>query len=381
VEYAQPRYVNRAMLRPNDPFYNLQWNLPALDMERAWDIQPGAGNDVIVAVLDGGMAYRTVTIRYQASAFVVNPGGPVFPAMGVVDVPFAVAPELGDASRFVAPRDFIWNDTTPVDLEGHGTHVAGTIGQLTNNNVGVAGMAFNVRLMPVKVIQELWDEVFGSPNAGTDDVVARGIRYAADNGARVINMSIGRTEGGPAPAIEDAIRYAVSRGAFVAIAAGNSRDIGNAPNRAAEAAPRIDGMVAVGAVGRDLNLAYYSTTNAYVELAAPGGDFRRNPSDGGVLQQTIDQDMLHTYLLGPARLTPPRADMFRYYYFQGTSMATPHVSGFAALLIQQGITTPAALEAAMTRFATDKGTAGRDSEYGHGLINPRATLRGLGLAR
>jgi serine protease len=73
--------------------------------------------------------------------------------------------------------------------------------------------------------------------------------------------------------------------------------------------------------------------------------------------------------------------MFAYYYFQGTSMATPHVSGFAALLMQQGITSPAAIEAAMKRFAIDKGPPGRDDQFGYGLIQPRATLRGLGLAR
>lgn len=382
VEYAQPRYLNHAMFRPNDQFFDRQWNLTSLEMERAWEIQQGATSSIVVAVLDGGMAFRNVTIRYQARPFRLEPNGPIFPSLGVVDVPFAMAPELAtDGSRFVAPRDFIWNDDVPVDLDGHGTHVAGTVGQLTNNGIGVAGMAFNVRLMPVKVIQELWDAIFGSPNAGTDDVVARGIRYAADNGAKVINMSIGRTEGGPAPAVEDAIRYAVSRGAFVAVAAGNSREAGNQPSRLAEIAPRIAGMVAVASVGRDLTSAYYSTSNAYVELAAPGGDQRRSGGTGGVLQQTLDLDRLETYAQGPARLTPPTADSFAYYYFQGTSMATPHVSGFAALLMQQGIDSPAAIEAAMKEFATDKGSAGRDDEYGYGLINPRATLRGLGLAR
>jgi serine protease len=378
VEYAQPRYRNYPMLRPNDPLYDRQWSFPLLDMERAWDIQPNAGSDVTVAVLDTGVAFRTATLRYNSRfSWPLAGTSLVFPALGPVDVPFAVAPELG-AARFVAPRDFIWDDDLPFDLDGHGTHVSGTIGQLTNNNVGVAGMAFNVRLMPVKVIDEVWDFVFGAPSSGTDDVVARGVRYAADNGAKVINMSIGRTEGGAALVVEDAIRYAVSRGVFVAVAAGNSADTGNAASRTAEAAPNIAGMVAVASVSRDRQRAFYSTTNSYVEIAAPGGDQRRHGSAGGVLQQTLDPDVLHTYL---NTYRAPRADSFSYEYFQGTSMATPHVSGFAALLVQQGITSPAAIEAAMKQFAIDLGRSGDDSEYGAGLINPRATLRGLGLAR
>ena len=384
VEYAQARYRNYPMLRPNDQFYDRQWNFPMLDMERAWDIQPAAGSEVIVAVLDSGVAFRDVTVRYNSRFnWRFTQTSPVFPALGVIDVPFAMAPDLGPAERFVSPRDFIWDDNLPLDLDGHGTHVTGTIGQWTNNGIGVAGMAFNVKIMPVKVIDEVWDFVFGSPNQGTDDVVARAIRYAADNNAKVINMSIGRTAGGAALVVEDAIRYAIGRGAFVAVAAGNSGDAGNAPSRTAEAAPQIAGMVAVGAVGKSRERAFYSTTNVYVELAAPGGDLRQESPGGGILQQTLDQTpaTLHTYLGGPQTYRAPRADVFGFFYFQGTSMATPHVSGFAALLIQQGITKPAAIEAAMKQFANDLGRTGVDSEYGQGLINPRATLRGLGLAR
>lgn len=384
VEYAQPRYLNHAMAQPNDPLYPNQWNFPALDMERAWDIQPGATSSIVVAVLDSGAAFRSGTIRYVSSfPFRLTPNGPTYPALGPVDVPFAAAPELGESgsTRFVMPRDFIWDDDLPVDLDSHGTHVTGTIGQLTNNGIGVAGMAYNVRIMPVKIIQGVWDEVFDSPHSGTDDVVAQGIRYAVDNGARVINLSIGRTVGGPAPVVDDALRYAVSRGVFVAVAAGNTRESGNRPNRLADIGPSLDGMIVVGAVGQSLESAHYSTTSASVEIAAPGGDQRAGGTSGGILQQTLDLDLLETYKQPVSQYGPPRADSFAYYYFQGTSMATPHVSGFAALLMQQGLTNPATIEAAIKHFATDKGAPGRDDAYGFGLINPRASLRGLGILR
>ncbi len=225
VEYAQARYRVRPLFKPNDPLYPLQWNFPAVDMERGWDINRGASSSVVVAVLDSGLAYLNTSFDFVQNA-PQSIDGVVYPALGTVRLPFAAAPELGTADRFVAPRDFIWDDTQPVDLDGHGTHIAGTIAQVTNNSIGVAGMAFNVRLMPVKVIDGFWDAYFLSPVIGTDDTVARGIRYAADNGAKVINMSIGR-DGPPAPAVQDAVIYAVSRGAFVAVAASNEFLEGN----------------------------------------------------------------------------------------------------------------------------------------------------------
>jgi serine protease len=368
VEYAQPRYVVRPRMRPNDPLYPNQWGFSAIDMERAWDINPGAASSIVVAVLDTGVAYRGGTVRFGTT----NPLARVFfPNAAFIDVPFAAAPELGPASRFVRPRDFIWNDTTPLDLEGHGTHVTGTIGQLTNNGVGVAGMAFNVSIMPVKVIAGIWDEILALAE-GTDDSVAQGIRYAVDNDAKILNMSLGRT-GPPSPVIQDALRYAVSRGAFVAIAAGNDFLDGNPIQRPADLGPQFEGVVTVGAVGRNRQRAGYSTTGAYVEIVAPGGDTRVDGVTGGILQQTFDLDL--------AFAVPPRFDAFTYFYAEGTSMATAHVSGFAALLMQQGITSPAAIEAAMKQFATDVGPPGRDDQHGSGLINVRAALRGMGLAR
>ncbi len=379
VAYAQADYRVHPYFVPNDPLYSRQWNFSKLGMEKAWDINPGATSSIVVAVLDTGVAFENVRFEFQAQSF--KSGNTTYPALGTLDLDFAPAPDLASANRFVAPWDFIWGDADPVDLDGHGTHVSGTIGQLTNNNVGTAGMAYNVRLMPVKVLSTDWDDIFGSPNQGTDEVVAEGIRYAADHGAQVINMSLGRT-GPPAPVIEDAMRYAVSKGAFIAVAAGNDYENGNPDEVLPEIAARLQGAVAVGAVDENFNRAEYSSTGSYVELAAPGGSFAHGfGADGGILQQTLDLELIETYLNPVAQFGPPRFDAFAYYFFTGTSMATPHVAGLAAMLMQQGITDPAAVEAAMERFATDEGAPGRDNDYGFGLINPRATLLGLGLAR
>jgi serine protease len=197
----------------------------------------------------------------------------------------------------------------------------------------------------------------------------------------VINLSLGR-DGGPAPAVQSAIQYAVSHGAFVSVAGGNEAlDPTRPPERYAEFAAQIDGMVAVGATGPNRRRADYSNIASFIELAAPGGDFSRNLAEDGVLQQTIDLSLTESFNGPVSKYTAPRFDVFAYYYFEGTSMAAAHVSGLAALLMSQGVTDPAAIEAILKQSATDLGSPGRDNEYGYGLINARAALRGMGLAR
>jgi serine protease len=386
VQDAQAAYRWRTMMRPNDPLYvTQQWNLPYVNLEPAWDIQPSAGSNITVAVLDTGVAYRSATITTTIPAFSI---GPLFyPALNNVTIPFAAADQLVNAStpnRIVAPYDFIWDHNIPLDFEGHGTHVAGTIGQITNDSVGPAGVAYNVKLMPIKVIDDpVWDLLFGSPNVATDDIVARGIRYAVDHGAKVLNLSIGRT-GPPSFVVEEAIRYAVGRGAFVAVAAGNEYMEGNPLSVLAEICSRVNGAISVAAIDRNRGHASYSTSGPYVEIAAPGGD-GSTPGftgiDSFVVQQTLDFRFTETYLRHPSQYGPPRFDVLAYVGAAGTSMATPHVAGAAAILMQQGITSPAAIEDALKRTAVDLGAPGRDNFFGHGLVNVRNAMFGIGAAK
>lgn len=347
VVYAEPDAAVFPLYVPDDPAYKYQWHFQRIGMEQAWDINPGASTGITVAVIDTGVAY-------------LDKGA------------FARAPDLA-GTRFVAGYDFVWDDAEPIDFDGHGTHVTGTIAQTTGNGVGVAGMAFNVTIMPIKTLHTDWDEAWEAPYPYGSSTTARGIRFAVDNGAKVINMSLGALAGNTATL--EALQYAVSRGVFVSISAGNEALKGNSPSWPAAYAKNLNGVVAVASLGYDLTRAPYSSIQDYVELAAPGGHtgVDRN-GDGyadGVLQQTFDSTAQEAGIF----------NQFAYVFYQGTSMAAPHVSGLAALLMDQGITSPAAIEAAMKRFATDIGPSGRDNETGYGVINPARTLRGLGLRR
>ena len=404
VEYAQVSHRVHALIVPNDPLYaSQQWNLPMINMEKAWDIQPQAGSSITVAVIDTGMAYQNATLTATLGAF-RDGGGRLYPALGKVTIPYSAAPQLVSSSttgRIVAPHDFVNETATPLDFEGHGTHVSGTIGQLTNDAIGTAGVAYNVKLMPVKVLASEWDLLFAgftniSNTGGSDDDVARGIRYAADNGAKILNMSLGSS--GPAncatspnqadcsPVIEAAMRYAVAKGCFIAVAGGNEFEdtIGvfgkNPTSVLAEIASRIPGVVSVASVDQAREHAWYSSTGSYIELAAPGGSSRSRPALG-VVQQTFDSAFTDTFLLSPALFRAPRFDVMSYAAYQGTSMAAPHVAGVAAMLMQQGITDPAVIEEILERTAVDLGSPGRDNTFGFGLVDARAALRGLGLAK
>lgn len=375
VEYAELDAFHSMSYTPTDPGYGRQWNLRVLDMERAWSINEGA-RDVVVAILDSGLAMANDVL--------------VFPRffngqLRTVTVPFAPATDTVTAGRLVAPYDFLYEDNLPYDMDGHGTHVTGTALQRANAESGV-GMAFNARVMPLKICLGPWELLFFLAEDGVSTLPpsleggvcltseeARAVRYAVDNGARVLNMSLGGTA--PNTALRSALEYAVSRGAFVAIAAGNEFEDGNPEGYPAVYARDIAGVMSVGAVGRDQVRAPYSSTGNYIEIVAPGGNSRQGGLDGLIWQQTYRASAVSLNQLAP------RFDLLEDDAFQGTSMAAPHVAGLAALLYSQGITNPAAIEAAIRQFARRRGSAARDDEYGYGLIDPPTTLRGLGITR
>jgi len=358
VVHAVPNYLAKATgFIPNDPgregpggWANLQWNFTGpfgVDAPDAWQnaINAGApgGAGTVVAVLDTGVAYRTSR-----------------------DGQFLKAPDL-DRKRFVKGHDFVRRDSYPYDRNGHGTFVAGVIAQSTNNAIGVTGLAYKARIMPVRVL-----DFEGKGDVAT---IARGIRFATRHHAKIVNMSFEFDIGLTAAQIPDvisALRRANRAGVVLVAAAGNTEDTQVAyPARAKH-------TIAVGATTEHGCLAEYSNTGSGLDIVAPGGG----------ADAAIDGDPDCRPLEDPGR------DIYQYTFtgtsprrfglpggYEGTSMAVPHVSATAALIVGEKLLgpnpSPEAITAQLERTARDLGPPGPDTEYGYGLLNAAAATAPL----
>ncbi len=322
VLYAEPNYIITAYGIPSDPLFGLQWHFSMIDVENAWDVSTGEG--VTVAVVDTG----------------IEPNG-----------------NDGFGDRLLDGYNAFWNvrgfDT---DVNNHGTHVAGTIAQETNNAIGVAGVAYNASILPVKALTSFRSGVVAQ---GTVASVSAGIRWAVDNGADIINLSLGTDS--PSWFLQQAAEYAYDHDVTVVAASGNTGgDVGYPA--------AYDSVIAVGAVNYLGLRAYYSSYGATLDVVAPGGDRSRDDNnDGypdGVFQETFDREL--TFGTGGFD--------WRYEWdykpFNGTSMACPHVAGVAALVKslhpEWG---PDEIREAIVATARDLGVEGKDDVYGYGLVD------------
>ncbi|WP_415906155.1 S8 family serine peptidase [Neptuniibacter sp. QD72_48] len=321
---ASRNYIARKFA-PNDPLYGYQWHFGAVQAEQAWAIYDGAG--VNVAVLDTGL----------------QSGGPdgidcVLPGYNAIDGSANVA-----------------------DGDGHGTHVSGTVAQSTNNGVGVAGLAHGACILPVKVLDD--------NGSGTDADIAEGIAWAINNSAQVINMSLGY----PADyALEQFVNYPSystltnsDTSVTIVVASGNDSSTNGISYPASH--PE---TLAVGATDVD-GIAPYSNQGPKLDIVAPGGNTSQNlhiPNDNfgdGVAQET--------YLWSQGQSS------WGYYLFQGTSMAAPHAAAAAAILLSKNESLDRyEVQTALETTASDLGSPGWDSVFGHGLIQVYDALGAIG---
>jgi serine protease len=346
VTYAVPNWrAHAAAEAPNDPYSRRQWNLfgeYGLNLVEAWtlaeDLGHPGGRGAVVALIDSGVAYERLG-RYRR------------------------APDLR-RSTFIRPWDFVGRDRHPNDAFGHGTHVAGTIAQTTNNGVGTAGIAFNARIMPLRVL-----DAYG---LGDSVMIARAIRYAARHGADVINLSIEfeqEVRAAEIPDVLSALSYAHRRGVPVVAAAGNEADLAVAyPARAPS-------VIAVGATTVTGCQADYSNSGEDLDLVAPGGgpDAPNSDSewdDAHCRPDSIGRPIIQqTFTRGVQRFGWPRD-------YEGTSMAAPHVSAVAALVIATNRLGPNPSPSLVEKHleATARPTD-RPDRYGAGLVDAAAALR------
>ncbi|MFQ5574282.1 MAG: S8 family serine peptidase, partial [Terriglobia bacterium] len=302
VEFAEPNHFRSASLTPNDTYYSLQWGLAKISAPAAWDISTGSA-ETTIAVIDTGVDYNH--------------------------------PDL--AGKVIRGPDYFNDDTDPMDDSGHGTHVAGIAAAVSNNGAGVAGVSWNSKILAIKALGWI---------GGYDFDIAQGIIYAADNGADVINLSLGGSEFGQT--MKNAVDYAASKGAVLVAATGNSDSSVMYP-------AAYENVIGVGA------------TNS--------SDARTSPAEWG--EGAGSNYGPEVDLVAPGDRIASTYPGSAYAYMSGTSMASPHVAGAAAVVLSKdGSLAPADVEQRLTEAATDLGDPGRDDYYGHGRVELAEALSG-----
>jgi len=319
VLYAEPNFFCRSFVTPNDPYYNSQWAHDKIQSASAWDISTGS-DTIVIAILDSGID--------------------------------ETHPDLMD--KIIAGYDFVDNDSDPHDLNGHGTHVAGIAAAVTNNSVGIAGVSWEAKIMPIRVL--------GEDGYGTTESIVNGINWACQHGAYILNMSLGGYSFSQTQ--QDAITACHTAGKMIVAAMGND-DTDTPAYPAANT-----NVLAVSATGRTDARAGYSNFGSHCDIAAPGGVMSYYHDPNGI-RSTMP--IYSVYLT-----TTPYSYYKNYDYLQGTSQAAPHVAGLAALIWSTNTElTPDQVQGIIQDTAVDLGSTGWDQYYGHGLIDALAALQGV----
>jgi serine protease len=341
VRYCELNLVRHASTTPNDTYYPLQWNYPLIHLPEAWDVTTGSDN-VIIAVVDTGQTNHPDLVNRQIQGFDF----------------ISDAASAGDGDGIDPDPTDVGDGEGPEPSSFHGTHVAGTIGAETNNGTGVAGVTWAGKIMHLRVLGK---------HGGNDFDIANAVRYAAGlpnnsnttppQRANIVNMSLGGT--GSTQTMQDAVTDARNQGVVLFAAAGNE----NTSQPSFPAA--YNGVISIAAVDINANRAPYSNFGPTIDLCAPGGnsaaDLDHDGHPDGVLSTLMDDS------------TNPFSPIYAYY--DGTSMATPHAAGVAALMLAvHPSLTPAEIESILVATATDLGAPGRDDLYGNGLINAFAAV-------
>ena len=338
ILYAEPNYIRKPFMTPNDEYYPLQTHYPLINLPQAWDITQGSG--VIVAVIDTG-----VIMSHADLASNIGNDGYDF----ISDSTNAMD---GDG---IDPDPDDPGDNTQGGSSFHGTHVAGTVAAVTNNSTGVAGVAGSSQIMPLRVLGQ---------SGGTVYDIAQAIYYAAQlsndsnvlplEKADIINMSLGG--GGYSQTMYDACAAARNKDVIIIAAAGN--DSSSQLSYPAS----YDGVISVSAVGMDSKLAPYSNFGTKIDVTAPGGD----------LSEDLNGDGYSDGVLSTCGDDSSGSIKQNYRFYQGTSMASPHMAGVAALMKSLNpLLTPDGLDSLLESglITTDIGASGRDDYYGYGLID------------